>query len=522
MALAFLLISAAGLAPIGLIDTASAAENYTLEDGASYWQGPVRTAENITAPNESVTVVDADTGIVEASLTANADGDVDVDTSALEGTYYLNNSSDAMLLEFEIVIQSLTADYTAIHLRNGGEVKHAVLDIDSNRGTFEVEASGDGLNLTERVDGAEGTDGNYTVTLAGGGELEINVSDLEGGNYTIAGQVVDSTASFSTIIDISNPPTIEYVFPETSSEFPNDTRPFEDGGEYWAGQIAVWDAGESGITYQIRTLDDANSLVRERQTNESGHGNIDTSGLEGDYELINSSSGQQVGVFKVKTHTFDVTIGDTTLEKGQTTTLTVSTNRNGSDLVLWADKLNRTETQQVFPQTVRIDGEVILENVSDGDVIQFESDTLDPGTYEFGLFSTDSSARVIQTFVIEAPATPTPTPTETDSGGGGSGGGGSGGSGSSTDTPTATPVPNSTQTPSPTSAPTSSPTPIESSTESLTATQQTTSTESATEAGETTTVFPTGTPGQPGFGFIVALLALTLALFIRRSGPFRH
>jgi hypothetical protein len=488
-----------------------------LTDGRTYWQGSVLEGKNVTSPNESVTVENIDTGVTVLSLTADSDGDVVIDTSSLDGRYYLNNSSGGIILEFRVAVQQLSADYLELELAYGGEVKNVVLGIDSNRGSFNTSLSGDGLNLTERVQGAKEVNGSTIVELHGGEEMEINVSDLEGGNYTIEGDVVDSTASFSVIIDISNPPSYGYAFPDTSPDFPNDTLAFEDGGEYWRGQLVVYGNASPNEVYTI--YDSAGNLVRERVADSSGNLNITTETLEGDYILYNSTSGENLGQFTVKTHTLEIAPGDTTLETGEMTTLSVSTNRNGSDVVIWSDKLNRSQLHEAFPDSVWIENDVVIENLTDGDEIQFQTDALDPGEYLIGFWSLDSMANVTETFVLESPSTPTPTPTDSNTGGGGGGGGG-GGDSSGDSTPTDTPTPTPTPTASPIPTATASQTPQPTDSPVVTSDSQTVAETSAAEGDEPTTTreFTTGLtegPGQDGFGFVAMAAALTV-LALRR------
>lgn len=488
----FVVSIAAGLGAVG----PAAAADRTLEDGQTYWQGNVITAENATAPNESLYINASDTGQTAQTLTADNNGNITVDTATLDGTYNLTNSTGVTLFTFEIAVQILDVDYTSLQLAYGGELKEVVLDIDSNRGSFELELSSDAW------------DGNRTVTAHGGEEITLNASNLPDGPHTIHGQVSDTTAEFTVTVDVSNPPSFTYVFPESSPEYPNDTREFVDGRSYWQGQNVVWDSGVPGLEYQIR--DTSGNLILERATNETGHGVFDTSGLVGTYDLINTSSGDTVGSITVEQQRvmLDMAAADNTLTEGDETTLSVSTNRNKSDMVVWSDKLPRDTLQTAIPDTIRVGEDVILQNVSDGDIFSIETDGIEPGTYELGLWSTDSDAQDRLTLTVEAEEE------EGDSSSGGS----TGSSGSSsvqstataTATPTASPTPEPTASPTPTLSPTARPTatptvePIETTTDS-----------SEIETQTETPNAPTQAPGQPGFGFALAVLTVIATLLYR-------
>jgi PGF-CTERM protein len=159
-----------------------------------------------------------------------------------------------------------------------------------------------------------------------------------------------------------------------------------------------------------------------------------------------------------------------------------------------------------------------------------------------------------QDVTIESAATPTDTPTDAPpsdggsddpSGGGDSSDGGSSGGGSSggsdpvsTPTPTATPTPTdtpttptatATPTDTPTESATATPTPTETPTVTTTPTVSPTATATPTDEGVITPSTPTspggpetttGTGGQPGFGAVVAVVALLggALLLTRRRG----
>lgn len=493
-----------------------AAANQALHDGGTYWQGTILTAGNAAAPGEPLTVNSTETGETELSLNADGDGDIRIDTSTLPGgEYNLTNSSGATLFGFEIAIQDLSATYEGLQLAYGGELKKAVIAVDSARGTFDVKLSSTAWSS------------DRTVEAHGGGDLTLNVSTLPDGPHVLTGEVVDTTASFTVTVDVSNPPSFEYVFPEREDRSiePNDTHQFIDGETYWQGEELIWDSGTPELTFQVRTADEKQALVLERITNSTGHGVIDTSGLDGTYDIINSSSDETVGSFtvKVQTVTLELAAESQTLTQGETTTLTISTDRNGSNLALWSDKLTRDELDRAFPAAVHSSREVLLRNVSDGDQFTFETGHFAPGTYQIGAWSTDTDAQDRLAVVIEAPDTETSSVSSIGESGGGS----------SSSTSTATPQSTATLTPAATSTPEEEATPtpqpetvtvVKTVTRIVTVTRESSPASTPDEASAGTGTLAdaaTEAPGQPGFGFTVGIGSLLLMLLAaaRRRWP---
>lgn len=483
------------LAGLGAVGPSVAADR-TLVDRATYWQGNEITAENATTPNESLYINATDTGQTALTLTADSNGNITVDTATLDRTYNLTNSTGVTLFTFEIAVQILDVNYAGLQLAYGGEIKQVVIATDSNRGSFELELSSDAW------------DSNRTVTAHGGEEFTLNASNLPDGPHTIRGQVIDTTAEFTVTVDVSDPPSYTYVFPETSPEYPNDTREFVKSGFYWQGQKPVWDSGVPSLIYHIRDSND--NLVRERMANETGHAVIDTSGLVGTYDLINMTSGETVGTFTVEqqTVTVDMAAADNTLTEGDETAFSVSTNRNGSDMAVWSDKLSRDTLRTAIPDAVRVGVDVVLQNVSDGGTYRVETDSIEPGIYQFGLWSTDSNAQDQLTLIVEA----------NESGSSSGGSTGSSGSSSTQSIPTAMATPTVSPSPEPTASSTPTLNPPARSTATPTGEPTNTATDSPeTETKTETTDAPTQTPGQPGFGFALAVLTTIATLHYRRK-----
>ncbi|QFU82345.1 BGTF surface domain-containing protein [Natronorubrum aibiense] len=151
-------------------------------------------------------------------LTANADGEIEFDTDDLDaGKYFIvDDSTDSPYDTFEVVEQSLDVEWDDSSVDNEGE-SETEIEFDSNRGTYNVNASADGLdvedlkNIFANNDNTEFTvvddneeEDDDTVTLEDvEGTHVANFSDIDAGEYDFDFEVTDSTAEANDSIEVT-------------------------------------------------------------------------------------------------------------------------------------------------------------------------------------------------------------------------------------------------------------------------------------------------------------------------------
>ena len=196
-----------------------------LQDGRTYFQG--QQLFNNTLASGSVTLelreqVD-DNWQFESDVNTQNDGSFTLDTSGLATGQYRVQNSSGNNVTFEIVEQSFSASFQSDSAGNAGdeETTHADFELDSNRGDYDYQISGelDGEALTadevaDIFDGVSGTqvdtdddDENESIELTDGSTdvtLEANFSDADAGDYSFTASVTDTTAESSDSITVDD------------------------------------------------------------------------------------------------------------------------------------------------------------------------------------------------------------------------------------------------------------------------------------------------------------------------------
>lgn len=222
---------------------------------------------------------------------------------------------------------------------------------------------------------------------------------------------------------------------------------------------------------------------------------------------LEGSSGAAVrrSSFEIASQSLSAEFEDDRVRRGETTTLTVESNRGEYQVKISAPTLGDRDLSAMFGEqvvTVNRQRDFVVVNASSmADLDLTIPRSIETGSYRLRIAARDSLART--SVRIEVPGGPTPTPRPTA-------------------TPTATPTPTPTATPTATTRPD---TPTPSATPTATATQ--TPTVETTADPETATptaggIAPTNTPtaeSGPGFGVLAAVLAVAaLVVLARRRG----
>lgn len=242
-------------------------------DGDLFWAGQHVLVTGLDS-NEDVQLREdtGDSSSLVAELTTNDEGEVLVDTSDLEGDYFLQGAS-ANGNNFEVAEQSLDAEFDSESVDADGSTE---LLIDSQRGTYDVEVSAedlDGEDL-EGVFGAENVaevhDDSVIIENADGAH-NADFSAVAAGDYNFTVDVTDSDAEDMAMISVGEEVDADAQFDSsTYSQTAGDMVEFtvemegtdstvvsleEDSENYWADLHVEADDGEDEVTVWFNTYE---------------------------------------------------------------------------------------------------------------------------------------------------------------------------------------------------------------------------------------------------------------------------
>lgn len=344
-----------------------------------------------------------------------------------------------------------------------------------------------------------------------------------------------------------------------------------EGTTYRVDAIARQDGGDS-YDISVQAPSDATYDLLLKDRNGDTEKLID-GGIEGDKTVTYDMRDLEPSTYYIVAEADGIKKIHPLVVRGYSVSTTADDTVEQGDPVDASVSISRVDSAAADPTKVQVvlgnEDDLVRVDATETDDGSYEAslptDDLSPGSYAlYGVVrgpkttsSGDQEALGIsdrQDVTIESAATPTDTPTDAPpsdggsddpSGGGDSSDGGSSGGGSSggsdpvsTPTPTATPTPTdtpttptatATPTDTPTESATATPTPTETPTVTTTPTVSPTATATPTDEGVITPSTPTspggpetttGTGGQPGFGAVVAVVALLggALLLTRRRG----
>jgi pilus assembly protein FimV len=356
---------------------------YTVEAGAS---GFVSASDNVTVSN--------------GEATENVDFELDAPS-----TVFNDQVSD----------DGTTVTVDEVYLPEDGFVAiHSDPIADEDEGITPADSV---VGVSEPLD--EGTHDNVEVTLFGDNVVgaDFDQDSLEEGQLLHAMPHVDE------------PNDDEYRFVETSNDGGQEVEdlPFfdqdgdilgmdmafvslQDGDAvatsdttYWQGQdlFFVADDGSDSAdeTFQLRTDDEDESLVTEFTLDEDGVAIISTSGLEGNYKIVDENGDDQRTDMEVAVQNLDAEFNpDSVLESSDSSEnaeLILDSNRGSYSVEVSSDDLSDSELNSIFGEDVE-DGSVMLSS-SDTDA---DFSEIDPGEYNVTVEVTDTDAEANATMDV--------------------------------------------------------------------------------------------------------------------------
>lgn len=243
--------------------------------GSLFWAGQEVVVTNLTE-NENVQLRavegDGSTDLVE-ELSTNEDGEVTIDTEGLDGMYVLSGAGADADNEFEVAEQSLDASFEDDSVSTNGETS---LNLDSIRGTYDVEVSSENLSQDQLQDifgeDVNTTDDDDSVTIEnaeGSHPLDFNGTDVEAGEYNFSVDVTDTDASDNASLEVTEVADANAEFgSSTYSEEIGDNAEFtvdmegtdstvvtiqSDDGNYWADLLVTAPEGQDQVNVTMNT-----------------------------------------------------------------------------------------------------------------------------------------------------------------------------------------------------------------------------------------------------------------------------
>jgi len=335
-AIFFAAVMVASMVVVGFAAAPAAAQDASYDDtdaliGELVWQGQVIEVSGLGTGNDISLreATDGDSRFVE-ELNTGGDGTVEIDTESLDaGDYFIRGGDSTMDDDntFEVAVQDLDIEFD----ENSVETNDVVgLEINSNRGTYDVNVSADGdLDDDQLVQLFEDEFGGDVSVGDDDGDDEILIEDVSDGTYD---------ADFDNVDDLS---TGDYEFTFEVTDTSADATASIDVGEAGEGDL---DLAEGSTT--VARGDVAEVTVE----------------FDGDVD----SGSVVIGTFDDNNYQANISVEDGNGDGEVTVLFNTYTAGNSQDDIVEAAAADD-------------DDEATLENADDQDVL---SDLLDTGDYD--------------------------------------------------------------------------------------------------------------------------------------------
>ena len=339
-AIFFAAVMVASMVVVGFVAAPAAAQDASYDDtdaliGELVWQGQVIEVSGLGTGNDISLreATDGDSRFVE-ELNTGGDGTVEIDSESLDaGDYFIRGGDSTMDDDntFEVAVQDLDIEFD----ENSVETNDvAGLEINSNRGTYDVNVSADGdLDDDQLVQLFEDEFGDDVSVGDDDGDDEILIEDVSDGTYD---------ADFDNVEDLSTG-DYEFTFEVTDTS---------------AEDTASIDVGEAG---------------------------------EGDLDLAESSTTVAQGDVAEVTVEFDDDIDSGSLvigtleDNNYQANISVEDGNGDGEVTVLFNTYTAGNSQENVAEAVDDDDEATLENADDQDVL---SDVLDTGEYDIAVSPT--------------------------------------------------------------------------------------------------------------------------------------
>jgi PGF-CTERM protein/surface glycoprotein (TIGR04207 family) len=332
-------------------------------------------------------------GPVEQFAT-DADGAYTIDTDDLEtGDYFLRGPGidDEEATEFEVSVQSLSTEFDEDEVDEGDEVD---LEVDSNRGTYSMNVTADGLDADEladvfrNVDSVDEDDDEDRVTLndISDGDIETNFTDVDAGEYEFEFEVTDTEASDTASINVTEDEDGELDIADSVIAEQGDVAAItvELDEDTEDGTVVIGNEEDDGYQANV-TIEDADDeeveILFNTYTAGSGDGEVVATTSDADVALDSETDDLtdllDTGTYdiSVSTETGDDRFEDTLDDPDSISSLSVEERSTETSLALWrtsesveddiADELDdEDENATVTLINEAVEGELVTETDS--------------------------------------------------------------------------------------------------------------------------------------------------------------
>jgi surface glycoprotein (TIGR04207 family)/PGF-CTERM protein len=209
----------------------------------------------------------------ETALIPDDDGDVIVDTSGLDGAYRIFTDGTPTDVSFETAPQNLDVEFDESSVDDD---ESTFVEVDSNRGTFDLFVDVDGYNNDELLEifprATENVDGDVVIRdVNTGDELTTNFDGQDTGDYEFNFSVVDTDAEASDSITVNAADDAELSLNESgvdvgSGDTAEITINFQEASE---GYLHIGDA-DVGYNATVIVVDDDEDGVANVTVNTYG------------------------------------------------------------------------------------------------------------------------------------------------------------------------------------------------------------------------------------------------------------
>ena len=264
---------------VAFVGVGAADSTADLNDGDRYWVGQTLEYENTTISGDSdlsitsaeVVTDDTDDSTFVTELNAN-NGNISIDTSNFESDAYLleydyetssDDSTGSESVAFEVSEQTLDVEPADVRVDNDGD-SETTFEFDSNRNSFEVNVSTDGLTDEELASVfSTGTsystsdveDGNLTVDATD--DVDVDFQDIDADSYDFSFEVVDTDASATTSVTVADPgdAVVEFAEPVNSFSEGDSTELTVNFNDTDSADVVIGDEEEVGYELNFTVED---------------------------------------------------------------------------------------------------------------------------------------------------------------------------------------------------------------------------------------------------------------------------
>jgi len=357
-----------------------------LEEDERHWLGQLLVHEDEDGIEDAEVLKDDDDNefITQLTVSENDDGNdyVEIDTESSDfesGSYNLtyDSSEGEQVVSFDLSEQNLTVEPEDVQVHNEGDDTETELDFSSNRNTYDVNVSSENMSdsdLAQVFSADEAYDfeeddveDDYLTLEEVPSEVTVDFDDVDADEYEFAFDVVDSTASYSTNITVSEPGDATTLFESVESIAEGDVSEivveYENTDEF---DIVVGDEDDVGYELDVTVSDldeDETNVTLLFDSYVAGNGDSDVLTVHDDYD----------GEVSVNDETDD--LSDPLVPETYDLSVLTDSSENDVSTLNIVERSTTGVNTHVLPEDADADELEYVEQATESDVVA-ENDTL--------------------------------------------------------------------------------------------------------------------------------------------------